>query len=641
MSAVVFFFPLPLCARCSVFLRFHDVHLYATPACVSYNAYSCMPAHHAPFRLTSTQSRANTTPRSSGQQRPGIGGSRIRTFTQLPMVSSELHFSGSFFHNLASYSAGIISQISNLRELHQRRLPHAVRPSQKSKTSAAIKMPTTYVRLSDMLPPRNGSGEPASTPWAKEYIPINFLGASPSDHSYNKSGSGTPQFPGPAGTIAEARVAVTDRRRFQFLKGRLDRSVSYDPGRGEFTFRLRADMCTPSITLLAARLRSLQRMIDFVDAVRRAGRGVVPESASLHQVVFTYGSSAAEEAAGGPQEQRRWRVRLDLAKERAVDVILEKGNPHLRVADFLREVVNTPRFDSLPAWLVFTLPLYQALDRLEDEWANVVANAEGGCYVLHKSMDWVTVRFALSGANRRVNLNIRPRRRQGTLMWHVVRADSDPNAKSDNDEFNKALKQRVWTARGDGFTGVIKGALALPEHGIGNLLALISQTVLSMVGTPQPAQPHQRQPQPHGLGQSQPQPQPQLVPQPQPQPQHQPHQPPQPAVRHGHGQQQQQQQQPQPQQQQQHPPVPPQGHPLQQVQVGRFAQPLQQQQPQQHFQHQQQQQQPQQHLQQHRPPQAQMPQPNMHGQIQHQGQAQGQRPNSGLGTSNAPVVVLD
>jgi mediator of RNA polymerase II transcription subunit 14 len=278
-------------------------------------------------------------------------------------------------------------------------------------------------------------------------------------------------------------------------------------------------------------------------------------------------------------------VRLDLAREQGVDVILEAGNPHLRVIDYLRAAANSDKFKMIPAWLVFTLPLFRGLERLQDSWDGVLAKEQGACYIFHKSLDWVTIRFALAGAKgRRVHLDIRPRDKGGNLTWHIYRPATDANVNNENDEFNKVLKQRVWSTSGNGFKGLMNGAVASWDDGIEKLLAAVSASVQSLVGTPPPP-PQAQQPQ---------QPQPAAV---------------------AHGQDQHPHQQPIPQQPQQ------QGLP-----AGRFPHQLQQPQ------------QPpyQQHPQQPRPQQQHMPQPNMHA----QGQAQGQ-PRAGMGKSNAPVVILD
>src|SRR5690606_4941905 len=142
-----------------------------------------------------------------------------------------------------------------------------------------------------------------------EIISIDFRGLGPSEEA-TTAGADSPQRREMRVTgISEARITGTNRAKFQFIKGDLDHGVFYNHRIGEFTFRLRVPMGTPSVNLLMARLQALERVLDFVDAIRRAGKDVVPESVTLREVVFTY---------GGTQDQRPWKVRLDLTREQRV-----------------------------------------------------------------------------------------------------------------------------------------------------------------------------------------------------------------------------------------------------------------------------------------------------------------------------------
>ncbi|KAL2022688.1 hypothetical protein VTK56DRAFT_4769 [Thermocarpiscus australiensis] len=421
-------------------------------------------------------------------QKQGFAGSRVKIYTRMPMSAGPVRLSETFLQSLAVYAAGMISQITDLRELHTRRTPHASRDSVRYGLPSNIKMPTIYVRLADMVPDRQGFRASASIPWAREYIPIIFRGLQSSSEDLEAAGNvSLPQRRElPTRIIAEAKLAITNRRKFQFLKGNLDRDILYNPRIGEFSLRLRAEMGIPVVSLLSARIQALERLIAIAEAVGQAGKDVRLESITLREVVFTYGSSAPESMPSDPLRQRRWRVRLDLSKEQEIDLVLEQGNPHLRALDYLRSVANSPKSADLPLWLVLTLPLYRALDRLEDSWENVMASNAGSCYVFNKALDWITIRFALPAARdtrRVVNLDIKPRDRKGKLSWHVSRSDADANARNENDEFNRVLRQRVWSASGGGFKGLTTGASASLDEGIENLLALIGESILSMVAT--------------------------------------------------------------------------------------------------------------------------------------------------------------
>ncbi|SPQ18122.1 fdc50abf-2a68-46c5-8b87-1a0194e635ee [Thermothielavioides terrestris] len=522
----------------------------------------------------------------------GSSGRRINTFRRLPSSPSDLLLPDMLFQKLAKYGPGIMAEIQSLRHGRQEHVAHAAQQQPANSSSSAASYQTNMLiivaRASELLPPsRIGSLDGTRPLWAQEYIPVTYKGLAPEPPPAIGSGDPLQRQAGPLRILVEARVAVTNRARFEFVKSRLDRDVRYDPRIGQFTLRFRPEANTSVIPMLRERIQALDRLFDFVEAVHRAGKHAVLESVTLHELVFTYGAHTAE-APPPPAnsqdqgEQRSWKVRLNLSGARGVDVRLEQGNPHLRVIDYLRSIANSPKSKSLPAWLSLTLPLFRALERLQDSWDLPSANKQGECFILHKSLDWVALRFALAGPkSRRLQLDIKARERKGQLMWQVSRPSTDANANNENDEFTKVLAPKVWSVSGQGFQGLSTGAAANWDQGIENLLALISDTLLSMVGTP--PQPQQQQAPPAGQAQEQ-------------------------------------------------LPAPPPGP------AGRFPQQVQpSQQPLQHLQHLQQQQQH------HRPPppppQQHVPQPGMHGQAQHQGQVQG--PRAGMGQNNASVVVID
>ncbi|KAL2128313.1 hypothetical protein VTI74DRAFT_9364 [Chaetomium olivicolor] len=562
----------------------------------------------------------------------GLAGNRINTCARLPISTNELLLPTILYQKLSEYGTSIMGQIDDLRLLHSQRVPHSVHRQDQSNQSSFIskvRLPPVFARASDFLPRGGTARGPCRTPWAKEYLRIEYKGRAtvpPCEYQETKVGAGPLQRRVISDrALIEVTLAVRNPARFHFFKRSLDRDVLYDSRAGQFTLRFRPVAGVGAVRLIRTCLHALDRLIDFVDALHRAGKRVTPKTMTLHEVSFTYGGSTT--APELTQHSRRpWTARLELATDDGVNVILEEGNPHLRVVDYLRSAANSSKFKTLPAWFIFTLPLFRGLERIQDAWdSNGLTSPHGECYVFHKSLDWVTLRFVLPGPKgRRVNLDIKPREKDGELVWHVFRSPLDANRNNENDEFNKVLKPRVWSARGTGFKGLMTGAVAHWDHGIEDLLVLISDSLLPLVSTPPPAQVQQPP-------QQQAQPQPPSQPQPQPQQQQQQQQ--QQSTLPG-----QMQTRGQPPFQLQQPP-PPHGagaaaaaaRMAQQQMQARLAQQQQQQQLQQ-------QQQQQQQLQQHGVPQA-----NMHGpgQVQRQGQMQSQRPGGAPGPGPGHVVVID
>jgi mediator of RNA polymerase II transcription subunit 14 len=418
-------------------------------------------------------------------------GSHIKSFTELPITPNDLLLpSNSLFDSIAKYATNVMAEIEP-RGLNLQRAPVA------DKTSDDLGSVTTYVQTADLRVAR-----PATAHWAAQVVQLKYLGPAPMTIPEFKAfiasrGSLQRQSP-PLRVIAEATVGVRNRANFDLFPHKLDRMVLYDHRRGMFTLRFRADVGSGVIPLLKERMEELDRLVDIVEALRRGGKHVVADTITLRNITFTYDSVLPPNQlpTASQDAQPPYKLQLILTKEKDVDVdvVLERGNPHLRVIDYLRAAANSPTFSKLPAWFIFTLPLFRALERMQDAWDPVLAKGQGACYIFHKSLDLVTVRFVVSGAQaRRVNLDIQPRDKEGNLMWHVHRPTTDANATNENDEFNKVLKQRVWSANGTGFKGLVNGATASWDSGIENLVALVSETVLTLVGTPAPPQTQQAQ----------------------------------------------------------------------------------------------------------------------------------------------------
>src|SRR5947209_1021099 len=113
------------------------------------------------------------------------------------MASGQLNLSDTFFQNLTVYVTGMISQLTDLRELHNNKMSHGSRPLTNYNLPPQIKLPTIFVRLSDMLRPRGDAagGERHLTPWAKEFIPIFFKGvqSSTGDQDGSPEPGGSPR----------------------------------------------------------------------------------------------------------------------------------------------------------------------------------------------------------------------------------------------------------------------------------------------------------------------------------------------------------------------------------------------------------------------------------------------------------------
>ena len=399
--------------------------------------------------------------------------------------------------------------MTDLRELHSKKFGHTVREPVAANyhLPSQIKLPVIYVRMSDML--RSGpDAKKRIMPWAKDYIPITFVGIrSTTDEVTDANGNVRIRRDGRVKVLAEARLEVTDKVKFRLLQSKVDEDVFFNGARGHFILRLRADVGKSFVSMLADRIQALERVTDFVDAIRRAGEGVVPGPVSLRKVVFTYPRG---KQANNVQQLPPWRVCLDLAREKPIKVTLEKGNPHLRVLDYLNNIARSKCFNVLPSIMLLTLPLYRALEAMEDEWSIIGLQSPGHTLqIFPRDVGEVSLRFSFPtppNVRRQLALDIKHKIRRGQLVWHVSRPEyvdvSLPpgsvarsrvgNGAPDN-EFDRLLAQQVWSVRSPGIKSLGTSCAAEPENGIELLLDIISKALKSHVGTPPPPQNPQQQ----------------------------------------------------------------------------------------------------------------------------------------------------
>lgn len=427
-------------------------------------------------------------------------GPRVKAFSKLPMTSAQITLTDHFFDNLTVYATAVVQQMTDIRELHLRKIGHSSKPSRSAGSGppSEIRAATLHVRLSDMLRSDGGERRPMAAAWAEDFVSLDFSGlqgTSLDQLGMTAAATSQPRRDIPqTKAIVEVRLTVNNRRKFQLLKGHIDRDVTFDSHLGQFTLRLRSDMGVPILTQLASRIRSLERLADIVDAIRRAGKDVAPVSATLRSVVFKYGNTGDNNNSAPPRPgSREYRVRLEFTNDKQVNISLDKDNPHMRVIDLLREAVNGPGFlEVLPSWLLWTLPLFRGLARVQEIWAGLGVKKEALLQVYHKSLNMVTLRFTLS-PRRILFLDIKCHKREGKTVWHISRTDTalpgtndnnpNPTPSRQRDEFDRVL-QRVWSAQLDGVVGLGTSAVADPEKGIEKLLSMIDTVVRTLVGTP-------------------------------------------------------------------------------------------------------------------------------------------------------------
>ncbi|PNY27110.1 Mediator of RNA polymerase II transcription subunit 14 [Tolypocladium capitatum] len=437
---------------------------------------------------------------------------------QLPLNKGYPDQAEAFWNNLALFATGIITQSVDMRELHRHKIRSKSNDSMDVSLPLQVRIPSTELSLSTLFPAmvsrsedgaEGGSSEgdltaenvelfslmqkhtgTALTPkrvWADNVVTINFKGLQSLSKSADETRGG--------GTAANVLMCVSDAiikvqrpATFEALQNTVDRDVSYDPRKGEFSVRIRRRVGKPILDALKSRIKAIDRFVNFFEALENANGTITGESVALKQVAFSYGEMPTQNEGSGQcetQAPKRWRAVLDLSKD-DIGIEVEAGNPHLRVVDLMRRLVNGDGgIGALMAWLPASLPALKAVDEMESRWASLQAEKRGRFEFSMKSIAWMSIGYDFTASQGRrqirkhVALEVRMRPRRGEAWWHVLRSHAGANAAAE-DEFDKALKP-IWAARGEDWLGLATGAAGRPSSGVVGMMLAVDDAIRSAV----------------------------------------------------------------------------------------------------------------------------------------------------------------
>lgn len=445
---------------------------------------------------------------SNSSARPRDLASRgLQSRSRLPLGKGHPDFSDTFWNNLTIFATGMITQSSNLRELHRLRIRNRGIEARNSAVPQQIRLPRTAVELSAFLPsmvyekaevpvwanesqsrtngdaggarPRtkrstSGTAIEPKQAWADNVIMINFQGVQLSAESREETGGDGPTLI----CISEAVVRALQPQKFANLQGMGGGDVSFNHDSGEFSLRMRHAAGVPMIAMLRARLRALDRFVTIIEAMRKVEGSIASESVTLREIVFSYrevDSGASEDTASG--EPQRWRVRLDLSRE-VVAVELESNSPHARMVDVIQRMVNQDGgIGVLLKWLPASLPAMRTLDKMENRWAELRQQDRGKLGIFMRTMSWAVLQYELAGGRLlRLDMSIKMRRNQA--MWHLRSSDHLADS-SPEGGFDRILKP-IWNSTGNGWQGLVTGAAANPHRGVVELLSAVDEAIQNL-----------------------------------------------------------------------------------------------------------------------------------------------------------------
>lgn len=401
----------------------------------------------------------------------------------------------------------MISQAVDLRELHRQKVKHRASDAMSSFHPGRIGIPAIDIELSALFPtmvqevkesPRlhihgfdaldeqveNVMGRPipassslsSKTPWAKDLITISFKGVHPPPPRQTEDDS-EDALSRRLVCVFEAVITARQGRSLGDLKGKVDRDVSYNPNKRQFTLRLRHPVAESTIPILKSKLLAVDRFVSFLEAFDESKGTITSESATLNQVSCIYRETAVEDAQI-PQHH----LVLDLSNDK-IHVKLDQSNPHLRVIDLVQRLVNFPGgIRALMSWLPSSLPALAAIASMEEKWEPIQDQSHGEVMFTFKTLDWIGIRYTLGAAgnknNRHLSLECTIRLRRGEPWWHIWRAPG-----STDDVFTPVLKS-IWNGQGEGWQGLRVGAAGRATGGVHVLLAAVDEAVRGMIAGP-------------------------------------------------------------------------------------------------------------------------------------------------------------
>lgn len=432
----------------------------------------------------------------------------LKSYNRLPLSKGHPDLSDAFWDNLTLFATGMIAQATDLQELHRHRIKSKQVPCSNMSLPQEVRLPYICFTLSAFFPSMGmDSGEavdarslddaPADSVtvkqpkldstrkqhWAHDQVAIEFKGIQPARPQPGSTDAGS--IDRNIICMSDALISVRQRSKFTSLNGKIDSDVFYNPAKGEFRLRIRHAVGEPVLATVKSRVKAIDRFVNFLESLDKVKAALTNETMTLKRVSFTYGESrdaASEEAS--EQEPQRWRVVLDLSKDE-IDIEFEKSNPHLRVVDLSKRLVNSSGgIAALMNWLPSSLPIAMAIDKMESAWDSIHADGRGSLDLSMKAMDWMSMQYTLPGTantKRELKLEVKLKTRKGEPWWHLFRSDAPENTAID--EFNEILKP-IWTTKGAKWNGLRTSAAGRPDVGVVNMLQAVDDAMQALAAQP-------------------------------------------------------------------------------------------------------------------------------------------------------------
>ncbi|KAI9775723.1 MAG: mediator complex subunit [Geoglossum umbratile] len=381
-----------------------------------------------------------------------------------------------FFSRLEKAAAGIISYFVNSRYLSQSHVHHTLRPSSTapSPLDSGVRVPLFLVRFSSLMK-QSFSGK--KTPWALDVLKVSYQGLD-SD--------------GKVVIIVEAQMQRGRAApQVKLVRDTIDKDVAFNPHWGLFALRTRAEVGEPVMQNVVERLKRIERLIQFVGVVQRSN--LPCERVSLGRIVFSYSSTPP------------LRADVSFAGDRPMTISLDPGNPHLRIKDFLVDLLNSEGpsaykgfegnalsdgvqssgsggnaerggFYLVTKIMHLSLPLLLTIGEIENR------HIAGEIYIHHRSADWLQISYRKPTVCK---IEIKLRQRRDEYRWYVSLSKTryalgQPAEESEGTQAVTSALNQLFLDSGEGWMG-LKTGISASRDGIADAVRKVDDLVWKIV----------------------------------------------------------------------------------------------------------------------------------------------------------------
>ncbi|KAI0998614.1 Mediator of RNA polymerase II transcription subunit 14 [Podosphaera aphanis] len=421
----------------------------------------------------------------------------IPTQLKMPITAISPNTSFRFMTTLSIYSAAFISYYENIKILWAKRCLYTLTPANKT---GILNLPFINLLMSELLDSQ-GISYMNDKAWAKDFVRLNFHGielGSLRTLNFKQNNSQAiilgnqpqPNREDIVTLIAQIQILKPVPRPLFLFRENFNQNIAFHPETGYFALRLCTSVGGPIIKALADRLTSVQRLVEFTKILEKHEENLKCKMVSLSRLAFEYQKHPGQNNSNNLHtHQPVYKAGIEFSSENdQMTLLLDEGNPHLRIADHLTSVLNASEgLDGFAILLPLTTQILQGFEAIEETWS-IAPMCEYGFVITHaRAVDWYMIHYTMkeisnlhnnSPQQRRYLFEVNMRQRKGKAWWQIHRFkphDPEKYQKDQQDDLDEALKP-LWHSSGNNWLGMSTSAVGTC-NGVVELLQKLDEVV--------------------------------------------------------------------------------------------------------------------------------------------------------------------